>query len=82
MRTFIWFEDNIVSYYAADQVARESGRPEAEFRSIERVSEAEDPDKKTESGLRSIKIKNYPNMYTYYPNVFILPGQYTVDWQY
>ena len=75
-----WFEDNIVSYYAADQVARESGRPEAEFRSIERVSEAEDPDKKTESGLRSIKIKNTPNLYTYDPNVFILPGQYPEDW--
>ena len=62
-----WFEDNIVSYYT--RLDKSDGRVIADFRSLDRVG--------GEIGqLRSVKIKNDPELYTYDPSKFILPGQF------
>ena len=62
-----WFEDNIVSYYT--RLDKSDGRVIADFRSLDRIG--------GEVGqLRSVKIKNDPELYTYDPSKFILPGQF------
>lgn len=62
-----WFEDNIVSYYSRTE--KSDNKILADFRSLDRVG--------NEIGkLRSVKIKNDPELYTYDPSKFILPGQF------
>ena len=66
-----WFEDVIISYYASNDISKESGRRQAEFRSIT---------KDLQTGkVRSITIKNDPELYTYDASSFILPGQFPVE---
>ena len=62
-----WFEDNVISYYT--RLDKSDGRVLADFRSLDRVG--------GEIGqLRSVRIKNDPELYTYDPSKFILPGQF------
>jgi|TARA_B100001094_G_scaffold331288_1_gene399101 hypothetical protein len=62
-----WFEDNIVSFYTRSD--KSDGKVLADFRSLDRVGGAV-------GQLRSVKIKNDPELYTYDPSKFILPGQF------
>lgn len=64
-----WFEDVILNYYASNEIEKESGLRQAEFRSIERNG----------NKLVSVKIRNDDELYTYDPSTFILPGQFPVS---
>lgn len=65
-----WFEDNIISYYTRGE--KSDGKTVADFRSLDRVG--------GEVGLlRSVRIKNDPELYTYDPTKFILPGQFPAN---
>ena len=63
-----WFEDNIVSFYTRSD--KSDGKVLADFRSLDKTPTANG------GNLRSVKIKNDPELYTYDPSKFILPGQF------
>jgi hypothetical protein len=62
-----WLEDNVISYYT--RAEKSGGSVLADFRSLDREG--------GEVGaLRSVRIKNDPELYTYDPSKFIIPGQF------
>jgi hypothetical protein len=68
--TLGWLEDNIISYYVPFVEEKDSKVRIAEFRSLVRE----------DGKLKSVTMKNHKQLVTYDPSIFILPGQYNVDW--
>jgi len=65
-----WFEDNVVSYYC--RTRSKDGPRDIEFRSI--------MPEKLNGPTHAIPIYNSPELWTYDPSLFILPGQTNEEW--